>query len=39
MGGGIEVSSPPDEDVAGERFGGTLVRLKIQASAPNQMKA
>lgn len=31
FGGGLEVASPPDEDVAGVRLGGTMVRLRVQA--------
>lgn len=31
MGGAIEVQSPPAEEVAGQRLGGTLVRLKVKA--------
>ena len=33
LGGGIEVTSPPDEDVAGERFKGTMIRLRVMARA------
>jgi signal transduction histidine kinase len=31
FGGGVEVESPPTEDVAGHRLKGTLVRLRVRA--------
>ena len=40
-GGDVEVRSPPDEDVAGERLEGTLVRLRVLAhpTPPSQAEA
>jgi len=31
LGGGVEIASPPDEQVAGRELGGTLVRLRVHA--------
>jgi hypothetical protein len=31
MGGGLQIVSPPNHEVAGVRLGGTLVRLRVSA--------
>jgi signal transduction histidine kinase len=39
LGGGVTLASPPDELVAGHRFRGTLVRMRVGRTPPSPLPA